>query len=188
MKLEKIYIARAAKIWVVLWTLLGVGLAQNICSGCVDINYNNFTCNNLGCQGFRLTPTENSALNFGSVNCLNQNGGCYYTSKSPIASRSFYIYLFCNYTFPGCSSCSNDQTCSNCQNGFFPNVYNAPLELANCVPCQDYIGGCETCYTSYLCNQCNPQYLNIFGLCYTQTGSIVGSTSKPWNRFGSTPT
>lgn len=50
------------------------------------------------------------------------------------------------------------------------------------------IGGCEICYNGTFCQQCQSQYLNVFGLCYTTSGNIVGSTSKPWNKNGSTPT
>jgi hypothetical protein len=107
----------------------------------MDINSQNFTCNNLGCDGFMLTPTQNNQLNTNTINCIG-GSSCYYSSNSVVYSNSYYYYLFCNYTFPGCTSCSNDKTCSNCQNGYFPQVYNPTLELISCQPCQDYIGGC----------------------------------------------
>lgn len=123
-------------LMIIVLGLVVIGESQNICSGCVDVNSNNFTCNNIGCDGFRLTSNQNLALNFNSIQCLGQTGNCYYSSNTYLSSKAYYVYLFCNFTFPGCSSCSNDQTCSSCQSGFFPNVYNTVLELTNCLPCQ----------------------------------------------------
>lgn len=166
---------------------LALASTQTICDNCVDVNSNNFTCNNVGCNGFMLTPNQNNSLNFNTINCLN-GAPCYYSSQTPIGSTSYVVYLFCNYTFPGCMSCSNGANCNQCQNGYFYNVYNPTLELVYCQLCEDFIGGCESCVTSASCYQCSPQYLNIFGFCYTQSGTIVGATSKPWNKYGSTPT
>lgn len=105
--------------------------SQNICSNCVDINNSNFTCNNIGCQGFMLTQQQNALLSSGQLNVMCIGGGtsCYYSSSSPVYSQSYYIYIFCNYTFPGCSSCSNDQTCSTCQTGYIATIYNPTLVL-----------------------------------------------------------
>ena len=86
---------------------------QVICEECVDVNSNNFTCNNVGCNGFMLTPAQNNTLNFGTINCAN-GGQCYYTSQTPVGGISYVVYLFCNYTFPGCLSCGNGATCNKC--------------------------------------------------------------------------
>ena len=138
-------IQKAPYLPILLTTLLLLFIStthsQTICSSCVDVNSNNFTCNNLGCNGFMLTPSQNASLNFNTINCLN-NGQCYYSSQTPVGAGSFVVYLFCNYTFPGCLSCMNGATCAQCQSGYFYNVYNETLELLNCLPCDQYIGGC----------------------------------------------
>ncbi len=103
--------------------MISFAQSQTICSSCVDVNSNNFTCNNLGCEGFILTPAQNNSLNFNTINCLN-NGQCYYSTQTPLASVSYIVYLFCNYTFSGCLSCANGATCSQCQNGYFYKVYD----------------------------------------------------------------
>lgn len=94
---------------------------QNICSGCVSQN-NTFLCNNIGCDGFILTQSQNNYQITSQINCINSQQ-CYYSPNAPNV-KSVYYYLFCNYTFPGCSSCSNSQTCTTCQPGFFANPYN----------------------------------------------------------------
>lgn len=94
---------------------------QNICSQCVSQN-NTFLCNNNGCEGFILTQSQDNYQITSQISCIN-NQNCYYSPNAPNV-KSVYYYLFCNYTFPGCSSCSNSQTCTKCQPGFYANPYN----------------------------------------------------------------
>ncbi len=131
------------KCLILIITVLSLFVAdsQLICQNCVDVNSNNFTCNNVGCNGFTVTPVQNASLNFASINCLNGNQ-CYYTSQTPVANKAYVVYLFCNYTFPGCANCQNGATCNQCQNGYFNNVFDPALELLNCQLCESVIGGC----------------------------------------------
>lgn len=160
--------------------------SQNICSSCVSAN-NTFTCNNIGCQGFILTQSQNTIQITSQIQCINNQQPCYYSPNAP-SVKSVYYYLFCNYTFPGCESCSNSQTCKQCQPGFYSQVYNTQLALYSCGSCGDVIGGCELCESGQYCQQCESEYLNVYGFCYSSQGNIIGSTSKPWNKNGSTPT
>ncbi len=131
-------LSKLSSMLVMVYTVLILQIcSQNICSNCVDPNSLNFTCNNIGCQGFMLTKQQNTLLNGGqlNINCVGGGSTCYYSSSSPVYSQSYYIYLFCNYTFPGCSTCSNDQTCKSCQNGYLPVVSNPILELYSCQYC-----------------------------------------------------
>lgn len=94
---------------------------QNICSSCISLN-NTFLCNNIGCEGFILTQSQNNYQITSQINCIN-NQNCYYSPNAPNV-KSVYYYLFCNYTFPGCTSCSNAQTCTQCQPGYYSQPYN----------------------------------------------------------------
>lgn len=89
---------------VIILSLSSLVYGQNICSQCVSQN-NTFLCNNIGCDGFILTKSQNNYQITSQINCIN-NQPCYYSPNAPNV-KSVYYYLFCNYTFPGCSSCSN---------------------------------------------------------------------------------
>lgn len=143
--------------------------AQNISEiNCFNSSSGQYLCNNQGYQGFSYNTSTNA--NFNTVNCLGGGSFCWYQINS--TNPNINQYVFCNYTFSGCSSCSN-LSCSGCYNGYYQYTFNILWSYKNCQLCSSAIPGCQTCQGQTSCNQCALPYLNYDGQCFTQSGDPV---------------
>lgn len=157
-----------------------------ICQGCMALlpgqNTAQYICNLLNCNGFTYNSSINT--NTGSVNCIGGGTSCFYNPNTS-STNVITTMLFCNYTFTGCSSCSNGVNCSNCYSNYYSYTYDVLYQSTNCQLCSQAIPGCMTCSVQGSCGQCALSYLNVNGLCYTQSGKLV-SGIDPYSSGGST--
>lgn len=154
--------------------ILGGIWAQNICQNCVNNTNNNFTCNNMGCQGFQIETNNQYNFNPNKVMCDNPNGSnggsnCFYASS---INNSTVTYLFCNYTSSGCSSCPSSSTCSSCFVGLYLYTYDFGSGNQNCQSCSTAIPGCLYCSNQFTCTQCQYGYQNNGQNCVYLNGTV----------------
>lgn len=175
--------SKLVKIAILALLLLCVNIkAQNISgTNCFNTVSGQYMCNNLGYEGFSQNISANS--NFNTINCIGGGSYCWYQINSTYPNIN--QYAFCNYSLPGCSSCSNNYSCSTCYNGYYSYVYQVLSNYANCQSCSQAIPGCQTCQSQGGCNQCALPYLNYNGQCFTQSGDPV-SGFDPFSSGGST--
>ena len=64
-------------------------------------------------------------------------------------------------------------TASSCITGYYPSYSSETNNVSRCVACNYTFSGCVVC-NSGGCSQCQPEYLNQGGTCYTQGGYPVG--------------
>lgn len=88
-------------------------------TNCFNSSTGVYNCNNQGYEGFFVNNSQNANLN--TVKCYAGAQNCWYQGNS--STSGVTLYLFCNYTFSGCSTCSN-VSCSQCYNGYYQFVYN----------------------------------------------------------------
>lgn len=136
-------------------------------TNCFNSSTGQYNCNNQGYQGFFVNTSQNSNLN--TVLCYAGATNCWYQGNSTTSGVT--LYILCNYTFSGCSQCSN-VSCTQCYNGYYQFQYNIEYSYANCQSCGT-IAGCQLCTSQGGCNQCAEPYLNYLGSCYTQAGNPV---------------
>lgn len=155
---------------------------QNISgTNCFNTSTGQYLCNNQGYQGFSYIAMSN--VNTNSINCIGGAGDCWYQVNS--SNPNIYQFVFCNYTFPGCSSCNNNLSCTGCYNGFYLYTYEVLWSYSNCQSCIQAIPGCQICQNQASCSQCSLPYLNYDGQCFTQSGDPV-SGFNPFTSGGST--
>lgn len=112
--------SKLVKITILATLLLFIQIQTQNISGtnCFNTSTGQYQCNNQGYQGFSYNTSTN--VNIYSVNCIG-GGNCWYQVNS--SNPNINQYVFCNYTFPGCSSCSNSSSCTNCYNGYYLYTY-----------------------------------------------------------------
>ncbi len=172
---------KLTKVLIALMVICCMIKAQNISPTSCFTSAGLYECNNQGYQGFEVNNSATS--NLSTVGCAGGINTCWYQGNS--SSSSITTYIFCNFTFSGCSTCNNNMSCGTCYGGYYSYNFNVLYSYSNCQTCSAAIPGCQTCSGQTQCNQCALQYLNIGGQCYTQSGELV-SGFDPFSSGGST--
>ena len=134
-----------------------------LCQNCLNLNFQ-FTCNNLGCDGFQISITDQASfIAKTQVACNGGGNSCFYQAS---INNTTVTYLFCNYTMSNCNNCQNNLTCSSCANGFYLYTYDVRNNFQNCQTCAGSMPGCMLCNGQIGCTQCLPNLMAYNGLCY----------------------
>lgn len=92
----------------------------------------------------------------------------------------------CHYTCQNCSE-ANIDSCTTCEEAYFRKLASGPPGRCECnssyidkggdplcYPCENFIPGCDTCVSPYLCLTCLPGFaIQPSGICQCTAGFLV---------------